>query len=138
MATAVDFRQLTESVNEAQVKIKAAASQTRDTLRAQVEQAQHDAEEQAVLLQAETAQAKGQASPDWQSMKLKWQAHLQDLHRKAEDKKAQADQRKAEIRAEKAELDADDAVSFAIAAVQEAEYAVLDAVLARSDAETMA
>ena len=45
---------------------------------------------------------------------------------------------KAELKAETAEDYADDAVSFAIAAVQEAEYAVLDAVLARSDADTLA
>jgi hypothetical protein len=134
----VDFSQLTDSVNEAQAKIQAAARQTRDNLRTQVEQAQRDAEEQAGLLQAETAQAKGQASSDWQSMKSKWQSHVQDLHDKADDKKAQRDQRKAQTRAENAELYADDAVSFAIAAVQEAEYAVLDAALARADAEALA
>src|SRR5690348_14567367 len=108
MATAVDFSQLTESVNEAQAKIKAAARQTRDSLRAQVEQAQRDAEEQAGMLQAERAQAKSEASADWQSMKSKWQEHVQDLHDKAEDKKAQRDQRKARVRAENAELYADD------------------------------
>ncbi len=56
MATNADFSQLTERVNEAQAKIKAAACTSRDELQAQVEQAQTTAEQQAEEIKAEAAQ----------------------------------------------------------------------------------
>jgi hypothetical protein len=137
-ATHARFSQLTEKVNEAQAKIKTATHASRDELQAQVERAQNIAEQQADEMKANTAQAKAQASSDWQSMKDKWQAHVADLHRSAEDKKAEHDARRAERKAEAAEGYAYDAVDFAIGAAQEAEYAVLDAILARSDADALA
>jgi hypothetical protein len=138
MPTALDFSELTEVANDAQARISESAEETRDALMARVQQAQRRAEQEALQLQAQVGQVKGKAAADWESLKSKWHAHLQDLHGKAEAKKAQMDQHKAEMRAESAELYADDAISFAIAAIQEAEYAVLDAALARSDADAMA
>jgi hypothetical protein len=135
MATNATFNQLQDRVNEANVKIKAAATENRAALQAQVEQAKSTAEQLAGQI---PAQARGGAEAGWQSMKEKWQAHVEDLHNKAADKKAERGARKAQANAEAAEGYADAAISFAIAAVQEAEYAVLDAALARADADSTA
>jgi hypothetical protein len=137
MPTAVDFDQLTETVNDGQAKVQAAATKTRADLRALVDQAQQKAERQAEMMHQKGDQAKGQAAAGWQSVKEKWQANIQAWHRKVADKRAENDQRKAEAKADTAETYAEDAVSFAIAAAQEAEYACLDAVLARADAESL-
>ena len=135
---AAEFSQLTEKVNEAQAQIEAITGKGRDELRAQVEQAQSKAEQQADHIKAKTAPTKAGAAADWQAMQDKWQSHIAQLHQRAGDKKAERDVRKAGQKADAAEVYAEDAVGFAIAAVQEAEYAVLDATLARSDADALA
>ena len=132
-----DFSQLAEKVNEAQAQIKGTMSKGREELRAQVEQAQAIAEQQADEMRANNAEAKEEAATNWQAMQDKWHSHIAQLHQRASDKKAERDVRKAELKAEAAEGYAEDAIGFAIAAAQEAEYAVLDAALARSDANTL-
>ena len=128
MTAEESFSQLGHKIDEAQAKVAAAASKSRDELQAEVEQAQSSARQKADEIKAQAARGRDEAATGWQAMKDRWQAHVADLHDKAADKKAEVDRRKAEIRAEAAEDYAEDAINFAIAAAQEAEYAVLDAV----------
>jgi hypothetical protein len=132
-----DFSQLTEKVNEAQAQIKGTMSKGRDELRAQVEQAQAIAEQQADEMRANNTQGMEEAATNWQAMQDKWHSHIAQLHQRAADKKAERDVHRAELKAEEAEGYAQDAIGFAIVAAQEAEYAVLDAALARSDADAL-
>lgn len=50
-----NFSQLTDKVNEAQAKVKAAATKGRAELQAQVEQAQSGAEQEAGKIKAKSA-----------------------------------------------------------------------------------
>jgi hypothetical protein len=135
---AADFSQLTDRVNEAQAEIKATLAKDRDRLRAQVQQAQGKAEQQADEIKAKGAQKKADAATGWEGMQDRWREHIAQQHQKAAERKAERDLRKAQKKIEDAEADAEDAIDFAIAAMQEAEYAVLEAALARSDADALA
>jgi hypothetical protein len=132
-----NFSELTDRINQAQVKVEAAARQGRDQLAAEVQQAQVSAEQKAEEIKAQAARSRDEAGAGWQTMKDKWQTHVAHLHDKTAGKKVELDQRKAGFRADAAEVYAENAIDFALAAVQEAEYAVLDAVLARADAEAL-
>jgi hypothetical protein len=80
-----NFSQLTDQVNEAQAKVKAAAGQSRAELQAQVELAQASAEQQAGEMKAQAAQDKTEAAAGWQAMKDKWHSHVTDLRQQADE-----------------------------------------------------
>jgi hypothetical protein len=133
-----DFTKLKTQVEQADRRIREAAAQGTDELKAMVEEARKKADARAAELHTRSEDAAGEADRNWNEVQNNWDQHVKRLRERVDAKKAAHDVRVAEREADGAEADAYDAVEFAAAAIEEAEYAVLDAVLARKDADVLA
>jgi vacuolar-type H+-ATPase subunit I/STV1 len=118
--------------------VHASASTTKERLESQVAEARASAEKTNGQVEQKAQGAREGASEHWTAARKDWNAHIAQMRRKADDQKATLDATRAEHRAQDREDDAVMAVDFAMQAVEEAEYEVLDAILARSEANSMA
>ena len=129
---------LAERARQAKERVHASASTTKERLESQVAEARASAEKTNGQVEQKAQGAREGASEHWTAARKDWNAHIAQMRRKADDQKATLDATRAEHRAQDREDDAVMAVDFAMQAVEEAEYEVLDAILARSEANSMA
>ena len=132
------FRRLADQIDQAEGKVRAAASQQQADLRAEVDDARQRADKKSSELRAKAAEASDRADGGWHQIQDDWDAHVARLRQRIDQKKAELDRHEAEVDAEHAETDAAYAIDFAAASIEEAEYAVLDAILAREEADSLA
>ncbi|MFH9352909.1 hypothetical protein [Kitasatospora sp. NPDC017646] len=123
---------LAERAKVAEDHASQAAAQTREQLRAEVERARKDAQDQAAKLQESAPGAEAKMSQWWAEMQQNWRDHTAKVSNDIQARKQDHDAARA---ADRAEADAIAAVEFALAAIEEAEYTVLDARLARMEAD---
>jgi len=135
MAASDEMMKLASRAKVAEDHVKAAQSQARSDIEAQVTRARTNAEKKAQSLQAQSATADAEVSAWWSDVQRDWSDHITQVRADVKGRKAERDKKRLVHRAETAERNAAAAVDFASAAIEEAEYAVLDAALARLDAE---
>ena len=131
--SADSFEKLSEKVDDAKRRIRAAASESEAELKAKVEEARKNADDSAAELSAKTEATAGKAEAHWQKIQSDWEQHRQGIRQRIDQAKEAQDIEDARLRAEWADADARDAVDFAANAIDEATYAMLDLILANND-----
>jgi hypothetical protein len=129
------FEKISDMAKSAADKLKATNERTGDQLESDVADARHGAEAAADCLRAKADDAADAASSHCQQLRGKWQAHVADVHARAERARMDADG--AAVDADMTEAYACDAIDFVLDAVEEAEYAVLDAIYSRKAAAAL-
>jgi hypothetical protein len=135
--SADSFEKLSEKVDDAKRRIRAAASESEAELKAKVEEARKHADDSAAELSAKTEATAGKAEAHWQKIQSDWEQHRQGIRQRIDQAKEAQDIEDARLRAEWADADARDAVDFAANAIDEATYAMLDLILANNDLKVL-
>jgi hypothetical protein len=135
--SADSFEKLSEKVDDAKRRIRAAASESEAELKAKVEEARKKADDSAAELSAKTGATAGKAEAHWQKIQSDWEQHRQGIRQRIDQAKEAQDIEDARLRAEWADADARDAVDFAANAIDEATYAMLDLILANNDLKVL-
>ena len=135
--SADSFEKLSEKVDDAKRRIRAAASESEAELKAKIEEARKNADDSAAELSAKTNATAGKAEAHWQQIQSDWEQHRQGIRQRIDEAKEAQDLEAAGLRAEWAEADARDAVDFAANAIDEATYAMLDLILANKDVKVL-
>jgi hypothetical protein len=135
--SADSFEKLSEKVDDAKRRIRAAASESEAELKAKVEEARKNADDSAAELSAKTEATAGNAEANWQKIQSDWEQHRQGIRQRIDQAKEAQDIEDARLRAEWADADARDAVDFAANAIDEATYAMLDLILANNDLKVL-
>lgn len=130
--------ELAQRAKQAEDRAHAAASEAKDDLRSDVEQASESARKTADALAQRSDAAQARASDWWGQVRSDWAEHVATVRDNLAAKKTEHDVKRSQREADDAAADADYAVDFALSAVEEAEYAVLEATLAQVEADEVA
>ena len=104
--SADSFEKLSEKVDDAKRRIRAAASESEAELKAKVEEARKNADDSAAELSAKTGATAGKAEAHWQQIQSDWEQHRQGIRQRIDQAKEAQDIEDARLRAEWADADA--------------------------------
>jgi hypothetical protein len=115
--------------------VTAAKKEAHDKVVARMEQARAAATAAAEKVNNDIKSAEDTATKNWNAVRAKVAADINNLKAKVGQKKHDLDAKRAESYADQLEWEASVAIDYAIASVEQAELAVLDAVISRADAQ---
>jgi hypothetical protein len=138
MDFSTQFQTLETRTAEALAAVRSAATESRDQLRARIDQAQVDLDLASKDSKQKAGEATDRAKSKWAQMKADATAKRDDVKAKIDKRNAQLDAKMAANDAEWAEADAADAIDYAQWMVENARLAALDAIDARIYADERA
>lgn len=136
MALSDQLTRLAVRAKEAEDRVAAARTLTKDRLEQDVHHAQENTQTAIEKLRTESGEAAGRAQAWGEDVQQSWHEHLTQVHQRMDAHKARHQAKVAERDAQEAADYAEFTIDIAYSAIEEAEYAVLDAVLAGMDADT--
>lgn len=132
------FDDLRQRAADADASVRAAASESRDQLKARIDEAQVNLDLARMNVKQRTGAASDEARGKWAQIRADAAAKADDVKAKIEKRADQMDAKAAEADALWAERDAEDALDYAIWTVDNARLAALDALDARVYADELA
>ena len=132
------FDDLRQRAADADASVHAAASESRDQLKARIDEAQVNLDLAKMNVKQRTGKASDEARGKWAQIRADAAAKADDVKAKIEKRSDQIDAKAAEADAVWAERDAEDALDYAIWTVDNARLAALDALDARVYADELA
>jgi hypothetical protein len=130
-----EFEKISEQAETATRHLRAANQHAREQLGGDAATARGRATAAVNQLKDNAVGARNKVSSQWQEIRGKWQAHVDEVRTRVGEKADRFDAAAAAKDADLAESYALDAIDFAQAAVDKAEYAALAAMYARANAD---
>lgn len=138
MDFSAQFEALEKRTAEGLSAVKSAAGESRNKLRARIDQAQVDLDLAGKDVEQKAGETAERAQSKWAQMKADASAKMDDVKAKIEKRNEQLDAKMAADDAGWAEANAADAIDYAAWTVENARLAVLDAMDARAYADERA